>query len=122
MGLGPSAVSYIDGKREENMPDILEYIKKAPSGRSVTVFSEKLSGIASAKETAAVKIRTMEGIALKWFKDKTGLDFLKLEEGALPRLLEERLIRYVMDKGVRSGVALTRKGILFCDIVSGAFL
>ena len=122
IGLGASAVSYIGGRREENMPDISGYIKRVKTGHTAIASSERLDKVRRAGETAAVKIRTMEGIDFGWFRIKTGLDFLKLEEEALPRLLEEGLIEYTADKGVRAGVRLTRRGILFCDIVSSAFL
>jgi len=121
-GLGPSAVSYIGGKREENIPDILRYIKNARSGRTVVFSGEKLDKVRRAKETAALKIRTMEGIDFEWFRQKTGMGLLKLEKEELPRLMEESLIEYIINKDTRAGVRLTRKGILFCDIVSGAFV
>lgn len=121
-GLGPSAVSYIDGKREENIADVAGYIKRAGAKEPVTVSSEGLDRISRAKETAALKIRTMEGIDFGWFKKKTGFDFIRLEKDALPKLLEEGLIEYIKGKYYFRGVSLSHKGILFCDIVSCAFL
>lgn len=121
-GLGPSAFSYIEGKRAENVPDIRGYIKNASCGKPAVSFSERLDRAPSAKETAAVKVRTAEGISFKWFKGKTGYDFLHLEEKALPRLFEDRLVEYIKDSDTRTGIRLTKKGILFCDIVSAAFL
>jgi oxygen-independent coproporphyrinogen-3 oxidase len=122
IGLGPSAVSYIGGKREENTADIADYLKRFSRGEPLTESIEKLKDTDSAKETAAIKIRTMEGIDFKWFKDKTGLDFQSLEQAALPKLLEDGLVEYIKTKDGFSAVALTCKGILFCDIVSSAFL
>ena len=122
IGLGPSAVSYMDGIREENMSGIEDYLGRAGRGEPLTVSSEKLKGVDNAKETAAIKIRTMEGIDFKWFKDKTGLDFRTLEQAVLPKLLEDGLVEYIKAEYGFSRVALTRKGILFCDIVSSAFL
>lgn len=122
IGLGPGAVSYIDGIREENISDIADYIIRARSGIRVVLSGENLEKEARAREAAAVKIRTMEGINFKWFEKRTGFDFADLERNALPKLLEERLIEYIRDENGIAGTRLTGKGILLCDIVSGAFL
>lgn len=122
LGLGASAVSYIEGVRKENISDVKEYIARARANKDLTVFQEKLSPIERAKETAAVKIRTKEGIHFDWFQQKTGFDFWGLERGALARLAEAGLIRYNRCHYQPSGVSLTQRGFLFADIVSGEFL
>jgi len=121
-GLGASAVSYSGGSREENAADIADYIKKAGSGASVAASGEKLDKVARAKETAAIKIRMMEGIDFEWFKKKTGYDLPDIEKDAIQGLFEKGLIEYLETKNGRSGIALTRKGILLCDVVSSAFM
>lgn len=121
-GLGPSAVSYTDGSREENVHDVIDYVKRVDSGASPAASREKLLPPAGAKETAALKIRTMDGIDFGWFKEKTRFDFLELEKGAVGKLIEDGLIEYIKDAGVLKGVRLARRGLLFCDIVSSAFL
>jgi len=122
VGLGPSAVSYADGIRRENIPDVSGYIDKVNSGVQPVGSSEKLSPIDSAKETAAIKIRTMEGISFDWFNKKTGFKLPDLEKDALPKLIEDGLIEYYGPDSAVKGLRLTRKGILFCDTVSSAFL
>ncbi|MDD5136737.1 MAG: coproporphyrinogen-III oxidase family protein, partial [Candidatus Omnitrophica bacterium] len=122
LGLGPSAVSYIDGKRSRNVSDVKEYVERFNSGKSLIEFSEKLSAEKSAKETAAVKIRTRDGIGFDWFKNKTGFDLLELERRALPKLLEDGLIKYKKEGNAPTGICLKRKGFLFCDTVSAALL
>lgn len=122
LGLGTSAVSYIDGVRKENVSDVEEYIARYRRGDGLDVFQEKLSAIERAKETAAVKIRTKEGIDFRWFEQKTGFDFRELEEGALAGLTEAGLIGYNRRYSQRPRVHLTQKGFLFADIVSSAFL
>jgi oxygen-independent coproporphyrinogen-3 oxidase len=121
-GLGPSAVSYTDGVRREFVSDVSEYIDKVRSGVQPVRSSEKLPPKARAKETAAVKIRTMEGIDLDWFKLKTGYEFLDLESGTIPKLMEDGLVEYKRSGSGIKGLRLTNKGILFCDSVSSAFL
>ena len=122
IGLGPSAVSYLDGVRARNLSDVKEYVARFNLGRSLIEFSEKLSPVKNAKETAAVKIRTREGIDFDWFRNKTGFDLCELERNALPKLLEDGLIKYKKEKDMKTGICLKRKGFLFCDTVSAALL
>lgn len=122
IGLGPSAASYLDGVRSRNVSDVKEYVGRVSSRKSVTGFSEKLSPIERAMETAAVKIRTKPGIDFAWFKDKTGFDFCELEKKALPALLADDLIKYKRAGDAITGICLKRKGFLFCDTVSTALL
>lgn len=125
IGLGPSAVSYIKGVRSENVRDAEEYIDRYEKGVSGITYSENLSGVRMAKETAAVKIRTKQGVDYEWFKIKTGFDFDDiLEKGALEELFKDGLLEYKIDKAIRErrGIMLTEKGFLFSDTVSSAFL
>jgi len=117
IGLGASAVSYIGGVRKKHTPDVKEYIKRSRAGESTVVSSERLGGDRRAKETAAVKIRTAEGIDFDWFKKKTGFDFIELEGGSAARLVRNGLIR-------RTGnnIRLTKRGFMHCDSVSSELL
>ena len=121
-GIGASAVSYIEGIREKHVPDIGEYIRRTKAGESTAASSERLDGDRRAKETAAVKIRTAEGIDFNWFKSKTGCDFGELEADAIRKLSGAGLIKYKRAKGKAAGVKLTKKGFLFCDTVSSELL
>jgi len=122
IGLGASAVSYLDGIRKANVPDVKEYIKKVKAGEDSAASSEKLSDIDRAKETAAVKIRTKEGIDFGWFAEKTGFDLRGLEKDVLPSLLEKGLIEYKKENKQTQGMRLTKKGFLFSDTVSSELL
>lgn len=122
LGFGPGAVSYVEGIRKANVPDVIDYIRKAKERRDFTASSEKLSCLGMAKETASVKIRTTEGIDFNWFKEKTGFDFLELEKDVLTSLTEKGLLEYKKQAGLNSGIRLTRRGFLFCDTVSSELL
>ncbi len=122
IGLGPSAVSYIDGVRAKNVSSVPEYIKRYKDGVSLIDSSEKLSSVSRAKETAAIKIRTRDGIDFKWFRDRTGYDLLKLDHEAVAELLNKDFIRYKREGALLTGIALKRRGYLFCDTVSAALL
>ncbi|MFA5146239.1 MAG: radical SAM family heme chaperone HemW [Candidatus Omnitrophota bacterium] len=122
VGIGPSAVSYIDGVRSKNIADVGAYIKLSLEGASTAGSSEKLSPEKRARETAALKIRTKDGIDFKWFAEKTGFDLEKFGKKAIADLLEKDLIKYKKTDNVPSGICLKRKGFLFCDTVSSALL
>lgn len=122
IGLGASAVSYIDGTRSKNVSDADEYVRRFKDGRPLVGSSEKLSPIKMARETAAIKVRTKKGIDFVWFKAKTGFELQELEKKALPHLVEDGLIKYKKDGESITGISLKRKGFLFCDTVSSALL
>jgi len=125
LGLGPSAVSYVDGTRSENVRDAEEYVDRYAKGVSIIVYRETLPVLRMAKETAGVKIRVKQGIDYDWFKNKTGFDFEDIiEKGVLDELFKDNLLEYKIDKATRerTGIKLTEEGFLFSDTVSSAFL
>lgn len=121
-GLGASAFSY-DGKtRSRNIADADEYSKRVLAGAYPKDFSETLSPEKRARETAAVKIRTRDGIDFSWFKEQTGYDLAELGKRSIPKLVEDGLIRYVRQGDRVTGINLKRKGMLHCDTVSSSLL
>ncbi len=122
IGLGASAVTYTGGDRMRYIPDVKEYMEKASSGGRAFVSSEHLIGERKARETAAVKIRTAEGIDFRRFREKTGCDLMKLESAAIRKLCDAGLVKFRMSKCRKAGIALTKKGFLFCDTVSSELL
>lgn len=122
IGIGASAFSYDGSTRYRNVSDAGEYAARIFNGADVVEFSEKLHPERSARETAAVKIRTKDGVGFEWFKAKTGYDLKVLGKKAIPMLIEEGFIKYVRNKDDITGIALKRKGFLFCDTVSSSLL
>ena len=122
IGLGASAVSYTEGVRVKNVSDVSDYIRRFHAGKPLYESREKLPPVKRARETAAIKIRTKDGIDFTWFRDKTGFDFMELERKALTRLAEDGFIKYKKDGERLTGICLKRKGFLFCDTVSSALL
>ncbi|MEW5759018.1 MAG: radical SAM family heme chaperone HemW [Candidatus Omnitrophota bacterium] len=103
IGLGESAVSYINGERIKNIGE--------------KISRERLSIEKRAKETAALKIRTKEGINFTWFKQKTGFDVKEFIKDSLDNLLANNLVK--LDA---RNIKLTKKGFLFADTISSSFL
>ncbi len=122
LGLGPSSVSFLNGLRSKNISNLEHYISSVHKGKSIVAFQERLSLVDKAKETAALKIRTKEGINFQWFKQKTGFDLIQIKSQAIQRQLDQRLIRYKTSKKGYVGVCLTTKGFLFADDVSADFV
>jgi oxygen-independent coproporphyrinogen-3 oxidase len=122
LGLGPSAVSYCAGVRQRNIAGIKEYIAKVMQKENPVSFKEKLIPQKRARETAALKIRTKEGINFHWFRQKTGFDFMNLEKNATEFLHRQRLVKYLKNNNQAGGICLTEKGFLFCDSVCAELL
>ena len=122
IGLGPSAVSFKGGVREKNVNNLENYIKNLGNKKGVVDSTESLSPVALAKEFAAIKIRTKDGINFGDFRERFGLDFLTLESEALTELYREKLLKYRMKNKVKIGLYLTKRGFLFCDTVSSSFV
>lgn len=122
LGLGASAFSYDGQTRYKNVSDACEYARLVRSGKDPADFSERLSPERRARETAAVKIRTRDGIDFDWFKTNTGYNLEDLENKAIPALMDEGFIKYTKNGDSVTGIRLKRKGFLFCDTVSGNLL
>ena len=123
IGIGPSAVSFIGRKRTENVRDVQGYIDRYYTHKSRVVHTEKLPRIKYARELAALKIRTKQGIYFKWFKERTGFDFFDIEdENSVYSLKEKGVLKMRREKNINVGIYLTRKGFLFCDEVSSCFV
>tara|TARA_B100000315_G_scaffold260701_1_gene324211 strand:+ start:2031 stop:3161 length:1131 start_codon:yes stop_codon:yes gene_type:complete len=120
--LGVSAVSYLKGVRKRRINSVFEYIKLFKERKSNILETEELTPINRAKETAALKIRTIAGIDFDWFFQETGFDFLKLQGKYLEELREKGLIRDKKRNGSYKGILLSKKGLLHCDEVSSTFL
>ncbi len=123
IGIGASAVSYIKGIRKKNISDVKEYIKRIALGESHVESKERLTREKQAKELAALKIRTTEGICFDWFKETTGFDFFNIEDRTVIESLKAKgLVRISVGKNGFERIFLTKKGYLFCDEVSSSLV
>lgn len=118
LGIGPSAVSYLDGVRQKNVADVRRYVEGMRSDPAAVVAEcEALSPQGRAGETAVQMLRLTEGIDRARFREQTGLDAGELfaerikEFSSLGLLAaDERTIR------------LTRRGMLVANRVMAEFL
>ncbi len=61
LGLGPSAWSYVDGRRFQNAPDLQLYAQKLQQGQDPTTSEETLSPEAQQREQLILLLRLAEG-------------------------------------------------------------
>ena len=64
IGLGSAAVSFTDGCRRQNTPDVREYIRRVRAGQSAVVFSERLTAQAAEGEKLLVGLRQLDGVEI----------------------------------------------------------
>jgi oxygen-independent coproporphyrinogen-3 oxidase len=117
IGIGPSAASYLGGRRWRNVPDLARYVACVRSGDDPAIESETLSALERAGETAMLQLRLVEGIRCRAFATATGFD---------PHLLFADQIERYTGQGLLDAdeerIALTRAGRLLGDAVIAEFL
>ncbi len=108
LGFGPSAFSTVGLERWEKVRDTAAYTQRVLAGKDASGFRETLSAPQRAGETAAFRMRTIEGMPETELAPWSAAMREFLEAG----LLERR------EKNLR----LTRRGKLLADTVAEAFV
>ncbi len=117
LGVGPGAVSYLDGERfkREKLPT--KYVAKIAKDEDLTVETESLLHLETLGETMMLGLRLREGVSLlemqARFKIDVTLQYLK----QLEMLTQNRMIEISGDR-----LRLTHKGMLLANTVLGEFL
>jgi oxygen-independent coproporphyrinogen-3 oxidase len=121
LGVGPSAVSYLDGRRRKNAADVSRYIRvwTAANGdpESLIVEDEQLAAEPRARETAIQMLRLSDGIDIAAFLTETGFDPMTLFAEALDRHVAAGLLA-VDARSIR----LTQSGMMLANRVMVDFL
>jgi len=105
LGLGPSAVSTVGGRRWKNLPDTTAYTRKVLASENIATEPEELSETTRANEAVALQLRTSEGL------DRTRVPHLT--DAEIAPLLEEALLLSTPER-----LTLTPKGRLVADAVA----
>lgn len=113
LGFGPSAFSYWDKKRFQNIANLKKYNELLKAGKSPIDFSENLEPLAHQAEMLAVGLRPLEGIDISSFEARYGALSPEIQK-ALKRLEEAQFIKL----GSTQKISLTPKGRLFHDTVA----
>ncbi len=117
LGLGPSAFSYLDHKRFQNVSHLENYVQKLSQNLSPISFEEKLTFPENFKERLLIGLRQSDGVDLK-----------SLEEEFLNQAPESLLQNLTMLENenflsiARGKVLLTEKGKNFYDTVAEKLL
>lgn len=72
LGFGPSAFSYWEGRRFQNVPNLQRYHALLLHGESPLHFSEQLSYPHNLLELLAIELRLMRGVSLTDFQKRHG--------------------------------------------------
>lgn len=116
LGLGPSAVSTLRGRRWANPADIARYAE-AVRNEGPAREAEHLTSEQRIEELLLLSLRTREGLDLDRYRDLAGEELLHLRAGVIQELRERGLIRLT---GRR--LRLTTRGMLLCDAITGALM
>jgi len=106
LGIGPGAVSTVQGQRWKNLPDTAAYLKSAPA--TLPTEREEIDQEAFRNERIALQLRTAGGLPLRYLTQEMLAD-------RLPVLVEEGLLDLDHQKET---ARLTRRGKLVADSVA----
>jgi oxygen-independent coproporphyrinogen-3 oxidase len=111
LGLGPSAFSYLNGRRYQKTPHLKKWGESIEKNISAEGFSEILSSEKRQKELLAVNLRLFEGVDMALFTKDQPLSLTLTE--SINNLLKEGFLFQEA-----SILKLTPKGINFYDTVA----
>ena len=117
LGVGPGAVSYLNGVRfkREKLP--AKYISKIDSGADLYVESESLEPLKTLGETIMLGLRLREGVSLSALEARFKIDARQLYSTQIKDLEERGLLEKTDDL-----IRLTHQGLLLANIALGEFL
>ena len=116
-GLGPSAAGYIRGLRTKNWSNTSVYCDQLEKGRRAVEWSEELTPVKRAGETAAFGLRMNTGWGFDSFKSATGYD-LRTEWKTEMQELSRQGRGHLGEQHFR----LTPEGLRFADSAAELFL
>jgi len=111
LGLGPAAVSTLAGVRHENSSDLREWGALVRAGKCGQ-GGVALAAAEKAREMVMLSLRTAKGLRLAAYRQATGRDFIKDNEGLVTALRQNELIR------ISAGhLRLTKNGFLVSNVI-----
>lgn len=113
LGLGPGAVSFIDGRRYRNIPDVRAYIENLSSG--ISPPREELETMGErelAAEALMLGLRMTAGVDVEKFEERFGVSVFERFCEAIRKGLEDGLLEY--QKPI---LKLARKGLFLSNSI-----
>jgi oxygen-independent coproporphyrinogen III oxidase len=117
VGLGVGAASYRGGLRSAHTRSLAEYVDAALSGRAIPGDAERLEGLKRTGEAIMLALRTAQGVELRAFKERYGVDVLEHYAPVVSRFSEAGLLERTDDS-----MRLTERGRFVANDVCGAFV
>ncbi len=114
LGFGPSAFSYWEGKRFQNVPHFNQYLQACAENRPAIGFEEVLEPQARLKELLAVQLRLTEGVHLPDFEEQHG----KLPLSLRKTIADLEVKGMLWQCCTSHKLSLTQKGLFFYDTVA----
>ena len=112
VGVGPSAVGCIDGRRYRNVADVDGYIALMDERGHAEADFETIDREKLVTEMIMMQMRLAEGLSIASFQERIGADPLIMFDAVLPHLIDLDLLK-VSD----THIALTPPGRLVADAV-----
>ena len=112
LGLGPSAFSYYEGERFQNVANLVRYCKALEAGGSPIDFRDEVTPGKRVRELLAIGLRLNQGIDLSRWHPLDGETQKAIQVLVNQGLLQENA----------QHIALTEKGILFYDLVASEII
>jgi oxygen-independent coproporphyrinogen-3 oxidase len=116
LGLGPSAHSFLGGRRRWNVRELDAYQARIAAGESAVAGEETLSRDDLALETLMLGLRTYAGVDLERFAERFGTDLLASNRPLVERLAAEELVTLDGDRLVP-----TLRGLAVADGLASCF-
>lgn len=112
LGIGPSAASYVDNRRTENISDIDKYVECIKMAKDTVVEVEEINPARKASQAAVLGLRLIDGINLTEYEQRTGFDIFELFGTSIEKNLKLGLLKLVNDR-----LSLTKQALPIADSV-----
>lgn len=117
VGLGVGAASYRGGVRSVHTRSLQTYMAAAVDGQPIPAEAERLEGRRRTGEAIMLALRTAQGVSLRAFKERYGIDVMTDYAPVVARFANTGLLERVGDN-----VRLTPRGRFLANDVCGAFI
>ncbi len=118
LGIGPSAASYDNNYRTQNVPDIKTYVHALESGQTPVQTSVFVTPTDRICETAVLNLRTRHGIDVQRFRQMTGQDPHRIFAGPIQRHCEQGLLAVEQNRLCLTARALPIADSVLCDFAT----
>ena len=112
LGLGPGAVSGLNGERRAAVADLHQYAQWVSRGQSVWEEVERLEPEAAFRETVVMGLRMIAGVSISELHQRFAIDLPSYYGAVFTRLVDEQLLIYSGDR-----IRLSSRGLALANRV-----